>query len=55
MQTTKINLFSVQSLLKQNAKGIQVVGYTTRPGFSNGLFLTHKHEHVLGKYIGFTV
>lgn len=53
MQTTKISLFAMKSLLKQNSKGIHVVGYTTKPGFSNGLFMTSKHEHVIGKYVGF--
>lgn len=53
MKTTKISLFAMQLLIKQNAKGIQVVGYTTKPGFSNGLFITCKHKHTIGQYVGF--
>ena len=52
MQVSKISLFSLTMLLKECAKGYTVVGYTTRPGFSNGLFVTSK-QHQEGKYVGF--
>jgi hypothetical protein len=52
MQITKISSFSLAGVLKQNMQGIAVVGYTVRPGFSNGLLMTSK-QHQAGGYVGF--
>ena len=51
MMTTKISAYSLQQVLRSNAQGIKVVGYTVRPGFSNGLFLYAKEQR--GQYVGF--
>ena len=51
MQTTQVSAYSIKQVLKQNAQGIKVVGYTVRPGFSNGLFMYAKQPR--GQYAGF--
>lgn len=51
MQVTHISAYSLQMLLKQNASGIRVVGYTVRPGFGAGLNLTGREP--VGCYVGF--
>lgn len=53
MQITNISLYSIKTVLKDNVKGILSVGYTVRPGFSNGLFITNKREQDMSRYIGF--
>jgi hypothetical protein len=50
-QTTKISAYSLRQVLKQNAQGIKIVGYTVRPGFSAGLLMTSREP--AGKYVGF--
>lgn len=52
MQTIKISAYSLRALLKQNARGIRVVGYTVRPGYSSGLNLTARKP--VGAYVGFS-
>ena len=52
MQTTTVSAYSLKALLKQNAAGIKVVGYTVRPGFSAGLNMTNKKP--AGAYVGFS-
>jgi hypothetical protein len=42
MQTVNVSAYSLKSLLKQNAKGFKVVGYTVKQGYSNGLDITSK-------------
>lgn len=51
MSQTKVSAYSLQQVLKQNAQGIKVVGYTVRPGFSNGLFMYATQPR--GAYVGF--
>jgi hypothetical protein len=52
MQTTNVSAFSLRMLLKQNVEGIKVVGYTVRPGYSNGLMLGAKQP--VGQTVGFS-
>jgi hypothetical protein len=52
MQTTKISAYSLQQVLKENAQGVKVAGYTVRPGFSNGLFIYAKQQP--SGYVGFS-
>lgn len=52
MQVTNVSAYSMKLLLQANAQGIRVVGYTVKPGFSNGLNLTSKEP--VGKYVGFS-
>jgi hypothetical protein len=51
MQTTQVSAYSLRQVLKQNAQGIKVAGYTVRPGYSNGLFMYAKQQR--GAYVGF--
>ena len=51
MTITKISAYSLKQVLKQNSQGIKVVGYTVKPGFSNGLNMTDRKP--VGKYVGF--
>lgn len=51
MQTTKISAYSIKQVLKQNAQGVRVAGYTVRPGFSSGLFMYGQQPR--GAYVGF--
>ena len=53
MNATKISAYSLTMVLKQNAAGVKVVGYTVKPGFSNGLMMTSK-QHKIGEYVGFS-
>jgi len=52
-QITKVSAHSLRAVAKQNAKGNKIVGYTTRPGFSNGLNMTSKQTPKKGKYVGY--
>lgn len=52
MNTTKVSAYSLGMVLKQNVAGIKIVGYTVKPGFSNGLFMTSR-QHKEGEYVGF--
>lgn len=52
MITTAISAYSVKQVLKQNSKGVQVVGYTVKPGYSNGLFITNKKPQ--GVLVGYS-
>lgn len=54
MQVTKVNAWVVQALLQENARGIKVAGFTTRPGYGLGLMFTARDTKP-GKsgYVGF--
>lgn len=51
MQITKISAYSLKQVLKANANGSKIVGYTTKPGYSNGLNMTARKPS--GEYVGF--
>jgi hypothetical protein len=51
MQVTHISAYSLKMVAKKNALGINVVGYTVKPGYSNGLQMTDRKP--VGKYVGF--
>lgn len=54
MQITQVSAFSLKQVLIANVKGIQVAGYTVRPGFSNGLYCgSIRQRHDLNSYVGF--
>ena len=52
MQVTKISAYSLKTLLKKNAAGIRLVGYTVKPGYSNGLNLTDRKT--VGNLVGYS-
>jgi len=52
MQTTKISKNALKRVLKLNAQGISIVGYTVKPGGTYGLQIKSK-QHQIGKYVGF--
>ena len=51
MQITYVAAFSLQIVLKQQKTQPRIVGYTVRPGYSNGLFLYARQPR--GEYVGF--
>lgn len=52
MQVTNVSAYSLKTLLKKNAAGIRVVGYTVNPGYSNGLNMTDRKP--VGSLIGYS-
>lgn len=52
MQTTTISAYSMKTLLKKNAAGIKLVGYTVKPGYSSGLNLTDRKP--AGTLVGYS-
>lgn len=51
MQTTNVSAYSLKQVLKANASGSKIVGYTVKPGYSNGLNMTARKP--VGQYVGF--
>ena len=52
MQVTKISLYSLAMLCRENSRKYTCAGYTVRPGFSNGLILSERVAPMSG-YKGF--
>jgi len=60
MQITNVSAYSLKQVLKLNSRGDKVAGYTVRPGFSNGLFVSallaiidRNNARRVSGYIGF--
>lgn len=51
MQVSKVSAYSLAQVLKANAAGVAVAGFTVRPGFSNGLGLFARQQPA--GYVGF--